>query len=75
MGVVEELGTVSCPVTGRNVILWDVNSKLPLDLPLKKTKKQAKEDAIKELRNLYKKAENKELRGQFVKVSNLIKAI
>ena len=29
IGVVTELGTVSCPITGRRVILWDVTSKLP----------------------------------------------
>lgn len=32
-GVVDELGKVECPVNGNEVILWDVNSNLPKELP------------------------------------------
>lgn len=32
MGVVEEIRTVVCPVTGHNVIEWDVTDRLPLKL-------------------------------------------
>lgn len=30
IGVVRELGTCKCPLTGRTVILWDVTDKLPI---------------------------------------------
>jgi hypothetical protein len=30
MGVVKEIGTKVCPVSGQNVISWDVTSKLPV---------------------------------------------
>ena len=33
MGVVKELGVVVCPVTGRNVVNFDVTAKLPAPLP------------------------------------------
>ena len=36
MGLIQERGTVECPLTGMNVILWDVTSrKLPLPIPKK----------------------------------------
>lgn len=37
MGVVSEIGERQCSVSGQNVILWDVTSKLPIKL--KKQKK------------------------------------
>lgn len=35
LGVVKELGTAPCPITGREVILWDVTDKLPQDVSRK----------------------------------------
>jgi len=40
MGVVQEVKKDKCPITGRNVIFWDVNSKLPMKLQKPETKDQ-----------------------------------
>jgi hypothetical protein len=46
-GVVKELGTTICKVTGREVILWDVTDQLPTERIRKatgKTRKQIEEE-------------------------------
>ena len=43
MGLVEELGTVLCEYTNRQVLLFDVTDrKVPLPIPMKLTKEQKK---------------------------------
>ena len=55
LGVVKEVGTISCPVTGRRSILWDVTRNLPYkNVEIKKTKKQIVNECIKILRCAYK---------------------
>jgi hypothetical protein len=39
MGILKEVGTIKCKITGRNKILWDVTSKLPEKLKKEKRKK------------------------------------
>ena len=46
VGVVVELGTKKCSITGNNVILWDVTSNLPVKLK-KEKKADITEEAIK----------------------------
>lgn len=52
-GVVTELNTRPCNVTGRNCILWDVTSKLP---------KKIRQDRLTVLRKRLKNHENKVLK-------------
>jgi hypothetical protein len=44
MKVLEEKGITECPVTGRKVLLFGVTDSLPTKLPVKKTRKQKKEE-------------------------------
>jgi hypothetical protein len=58
-GVVEELGTTICRVTGHEVILWDVTDHLPVE-PLGRVKGPTRKQLIEEIRRL--RAENSNLR-------------
>ena len=49
-GVVDEEGTVMCPVTGRQVIQWDVNTNLP-----RKREKDPREILLKQIAKYEKK--------------------
>lgn len=54
MGVVKEVQTTTCSVTGQTVILWDVTSNLPEKLEKKKSNKEIIQELtlqITELRN------------------------
>lgn len=48
-GVVKELGEVKCPISGHQVILWDVTKDLPANPPRKVSKLEAARARIKEL--------------------------
>ncbi len=55
LGVIHEVQTRICNVTGRNVIEWDLTDKLPKDIRLlKSTKKSRVNDTLIALRELYK---------------------
>lgn len=47
MGVAFEVKTGPCPLTGRNVIHWDVNGELPAPLVKKKTHKELLLEAVR----------------------------
>lgn len=49
MKVLEEIGIVNCPFSGRNVIQFGLTNNLPKKLTVKKTKKQKINEAILEL--------------------------
>lgn len=56
-GVVKELGTTACPLTGRRVILWDVTGNLPSKKLTKRSSSQKLSDlksAVVELRSAQK---------------------
>ena len=56
LGVIYEVKTRECRVTGRNVIEWDLTDKLPVEIKSSiKTKKHRVNDALNSLRELYKK--------------------
>tara|TARA_R110001592_G_scaffold105403_2_gene296416 strand:+ start:4301 stop:4720 length:420 start_codon:yes stop_codon:yes gene_type:complete len=74
-GVIYEVRTRACNVTGRNVIEWDLTDKLPVNVKKTiKTKKQKINDALNLLRVLYK---NKDIstNEDWTKVADLIKSI
>lgn len=48
-GCVVELGEVACPISGRQVILWDVNDQLPKKLEKSETKVDQLRARIREL--------------------------
>lgn len=50
MGAVKEVGKVTCDITGMTVIAFDVTSAIPGKLSTKPTKRQARDQIIKELR-------------------------
>ena len=62
LGCAKELGTTTCPVTGREVILWDVTAHLPKGYQKPLTKLEAARRRIKEL-----EAENASLKRQLSK--------
>jgi hypothetical protein len=59
-GVIEELREVECPVTGHNVILWDVTSELPKDYINKQSGRPSRKQLVEEIRQL--RRENADLR-------------
>lgn len=59
MGVVREVGTKTCSITGRNVICWDVTDKMPI--PLVKTKGGKSVDVISRLRERVRVLEQENL--------------
>jgi hypothetical protein len=55
LGVIYEVRTRECTVTGRNVIEWDLTDRLPVNVKKSnKTKKHKIDDALNSLRKLYK---------------------
>ena len=74
-GVICEVRTRECRITGRNVIEWDLTDKLPIDYKShNKTKKHRLNDALNSLRELYK---NKDIstNDDWKIVADLIKSI
>ena len=74
-GVIYEVRTRECRVTGRNVIEWDLTDRLPIEIKkINKTKKHRVDDALNSLRELYK---NKDISTveDWKTVSDLIKSI
>lgn len=63
MGVVEEVGTCKCPVTGKDAVLWDITGRAPTG-PYKRVNKRDQE--MEELRQLVAKLqeENNQLRQE-----------
>mgnify|MGYP003633483327 CR=1 FL=1 len=79
LGVIYEKGEKQCSITGRNVIEWDLTDRLPVNIKnTTKTKKQKKDEALKSLRNLYKKRYKKindNTIDEWKTVADLIKSI
>ena len=74
-GVIYEVRTRACNVTGRNVIEWDLTDRLPVNVKKTiKTKKQRINDALNLLRVLYKNKDTS-TNEDWTKVANLIKSI
>ena len=74
-GVIYEVKTRKCSITGRNVIEWDLTDKLPVEIKSYiKTKKHRVNDALNSLRVLYK---NKDIstNDDWREVADLIKNI
>jgi len=74
-GVICEVRTRECRVTGRNVIEWDLTDRLPITVNNpNKTKKQRLDAALNSLRELYK---NKDISidEDWTIVADLIKSI
>lgn len=53
LGVIDELGTRKCGVTGREAIVWGVNGKLPTERQKPPTKKEKKQEILKMLDDLH----------------------
>ena len=74
-GVVYEVRTRKCRITGKNVIEWDLTDKLPIDFKNpNKSKKQKKNEALESLRELYKNKDNSKVDDWKI-VADLIKSI
>lgn len=74
-GVIYEVRTRACNVTGRNVIEWDLTDRLPVNVKKTiKTKKQRINDALNLLRVLYKNKDTS-TNEDWTKVADLIKSI
>jgi len=74
-GVIYEVRTRKCSITGRNVIEWDLTDRLPAIIKTStNTKKHRINNALNSLRELYK---NKEISTDedWKRVSDLIKSI
>ena len=82
-GVIYEVRTRECRVTGRNVIEWDLTDSLPITVKNpNKTKKQRINDALNSLRELYWDIQDVDIKNKntcldedWKKVANLIKNI
>ena len=74
MGVIKEVGTRPCKISGRNALVFDLTDNLPTKLEPVSTKKQRRETAVNALRELYK---NKDTAtdSDWVEVAELIKKI
>ena len=75
LGVIYEVKTRECRVTGRNVIEWDLTDRLPIKIKSSNTtKKNRVNDALNLLRELYK---NKDIstNDDWREVADLIKNI
>jgi len=74
-GVVYEVRTRKCRITGKNVIEWDLTDKLPIDFKNpNKSKKQKQNEALESLRELYKNKDNSKVEDWKI-VADLIKSI
>ena len=75
LGVIYEVKTRICNVTGRNVIEWDLTDRLPVKVKSSnKTKQQKKNLALNSLRELYKNKDDS-TNDDWVIVADLIKSI
>tara|TARA_R110002020_G_scaffold209230_2_gene415182 strand:+ start:1303 stop:1722 length:420 start_codon:yes stop_codon:yes gene_type:complete len=75
LGVIYEVRTRECRVTGRNVIEWDLTDRLPVDIKKSnKTKKDRINEALTSFRLLYKN-KNISTYEDWKMVANLIKSI
>ena len=78
LGVIYEVRTRECSITGRNVIEWDLTDRLPINIKksnkLNKSKKHRIDDALNSFRELYKN-KNTSTNEDWIIVANLIKRI
>ena len=76
MGVIYEVRTRECSITGKNVIEWDLTDKLPTKIKkISNSKKDRIAKAINALRNLYKNRHLLETNQEWVEVADLIRNI
>lgn len=52
LGVIQEIGTKKCSISGRECIVWDVTSNLPVKPKKKKTSKQIIKELQEEIKEL-----------------------
>lgn len=75
LGVIYEVRTRECTVTGRNVIEWGLTDRLPVNVKKSnKTKKHKIDDALNSLRKLYKNKDTS-TDDDWKTVADLIKSI
>jgi hypothetical protein len=75
LGVIYEVQTRKCNITGRTSIEWDLTNRLPVNIKnTNKTKKQRINDVLESLRNLYKN-KNMSTDEDWKTVADLIKSI
>ena len=75
LGVIYEVQTRKCTITGRTSIEWDLTDRLPVNIKkINKSKKHRVNDALKSLRKLYKN-KNISTVEDWKMVANLIKSI
>ena len=75
LGVIYEVRTRECTVTGRNVIEWDLTDRLPVNVKKSnKTKKNKIDEALNYLRELYKNKDTS-TDDDWKTVADLIKSI
>ena len=76
MGVIYEVRTRECSITGKNVIEWDLTDKLPTKIKkISNSKKDRIAKAINALRNLYKNRHLLETNQEWVEMASLIRNI
>ena len=76
MGVIYEVRTRECSITGKNVIEWGLTDKLPTKIKkISNSKKDRIAKAINALRNLYKNRHLLETNQEWVEVADLIRNI
>jgi hypothetical protein len=75
LGVIYEVRTRQCTVTGRNVIEWDLTDRLPVNIKKSnRTKKHKIDDVLNSLRELYKNKDTS-TDDDWKLVADLIKSI
>ena len=75
LGVIYEVQTRKCTITGRTSIEWDLTDRLPVNMKkTNKTKKHRTDDALNSLRELYKNKDTNTDQDWKV-VADLIKSI
>jgi len=72
-GVIYEVRTRPCKITGKSVIEWDLTDNLPIDVKKPITKKDRVETTLDAFRELYTSKSSTD--EDWVKVANLIKSI
>lgn len=76
MGVIYEVRTRECSITGKNVIEWGLTDKLPTKIKkISNSKKDRIAKAINALRNLYKNRHLLETNQEWVEMASLIRNI
>jgi hypothetical protein len=60
-GAIKEVGEINCPISGYKSILWDVTNDIPVKLEMKKTRKEKKNEIVKELHEIIDNLHNRDI--------------